>query len=370
MNPALTASTKEMPLTIDQQRLHIVKASTVHTIPRPTSPEFNYGQLQEEFHYRIKNSYHTISIPQAHKERVSEKYSIQVKHLSEVAPQEIEIITQLMIELFGYEPWSEYMACSEPSCKYKVSIEKWYGLSAGEYKPLHLLREENPALECNDLCCQIHPDAPLTAFWPENKVKADLESKFKEDGNIILLYNNQNEIVGCTWGYSGTFKEAYSHEFEKFYHDYPELIQEYMKGMGQKLGREFTMETPVYIWNIIGIRQPDRSLENLLLLLRTYLERVPEDKKHLPVPVETSDISDMYINIKVAGGEEVCDSVYPNCKLMLLAKELRDLEACYCTPPAEFVKKFGAQYSYYKKLQRKLLEEMQEKEIREQLTSV
>lgn len=331
------ASDIHLPYPVDARlETHIQKANTPLLASKVTAP--TKTQIQQ------------VLTP-INKEYLNEKYVLETKHLRDVTEYEINEIVMNYREDFGYAPWGEYKKCYDPECLFKVSIEEFYNIPKGHYVPLKEL-EQFGIKDQNCPCCPKHVDMNVLVDYAskEDLIKS-LKSKFAHEGYITLLKNEKQETVGYTWGYQGSFLEALQLEF-KTHLEHSSLVGTYMERATKVLQNNFNLDSPVFVWNMLGIKKEHRTFENFNHLCRSLLSSIPSAYKHLPVPGECNRTIDFYNTLKMAGAIDICESLYKNYVMILLAKELQDLQTVFCNSPDEYKKKYGEKYITYKKMQK------------------
>lgn len=284
-------------------------------------------------------------------EYLNEIYKLETKHLREVTENEISEIVMNYREDFGYAPWGEYKKCYDPECLFKVSIEEYYNIPQDTYIPLKEL-EQHGKKDQNCPCCPTHKDLNvLVDYASTEELTKSLKNKFAHDGYITLLKNDKQETVGYTWGYKGSFLEALQLEF-KTHLEHSTLVQTYMERATHVLNDNFNLDSPVFVWNMLGINRKHRTFENFNHLCRKLLSSIPDEYQQLPVPGECNRTIDFYNTLKMAGAIDICESLYENYVMILLAKELKDLQTVFCNSPIEYKMKYGEKYLTYKKMQK------------------
>lgn len=287
-------------------------------------------------------------------EKLLPETTLEIKRFNEITPDEIEELIQCFREDFGYSPWGEYKCCSDENCSHKISIEDYYGLSKGQYVSIDALEEieKNIPNYKNIPNCDDHKNAPLKDFWDKDKLRKDVLEKFSENGHAVFLKDKNKKIVGYTWGYKGTFHNTYKHEYEKFYKETPKPIENFMKKAGNLLNQQFSMDSEVFSYNMIGIKQDYRSLNNLLTMISTFLQNIPVHLRDLPIPMEANRTTDMYLQLILSGCIDMDEGYEENYTLMLYPYGANSIIPHFCMPPEDFMLKFGAKYKQYKVLQK------------------
>ncbi|MFN7161342.1 MAG: hypothetical protein ACK4NC_07135 [Candidatus Gracilibacteria bacterium] len=299
----------------------------------------------------LSKVHEVIAAPQIDIERISDKYFLETKSLDQITVKDMNELIENYREDFGSQPWGEYKKCGDPSCLFKVSVEEYYGTKGVDVPLKELEAHGNKADDCPE--CPAHKDThELVDYISKEDLRKSLEGKFKHEGQITLLRTNGAELVGYTWGYKSSFREALAHEF-KLHSEDPDLMFKYITRSSTVLGKEFNLDSSVYVWNMLGISKAHRkSFDNFVHICRKILSSVPEKFAHLPMPGECNRGIDFYNTLKAAGASDICESLYEGYVMILLGKQVKDLQNFFCKTPENYMQENGPLYKTYKKMQK------------------
>lgn len=107
-------------------------------------------------------------------------------------------MTALYREIYGGQPWGEYLKCSRAECMGKKSLEEVFGEEAS-MKRLSELESEEAGLRSGHLCplCA----APMQKYYDEEETRTMLEREFCHEVVAALLYTGEGRLAGFTYGF-------------------------------------------------------------------------------------------------------------------------------------------------------------------------
>lgn len=317
---------------------------TTQVLSHPTSSSNLY---KEDTLSKVRDA---IAAPEINIEYISDAYFLETKALNQITSKDMNELIENYREDFGSQPWGEYKKCADTSCLFKISIEEYYGTKGVDVPLKELEAHGNMASDCP--CCPAHAEQGLIDYISKENLRKSLEGKFRHEGHITLLKTNQSELVGYTWGYKSSFREALAHEF-KLHSENPDLMFKYITRSSSVLGKEFNLDSSVFVWNMLGISKAHRKdFGNFVNICRKILESVPKKFAELPVPGECNRGIDFYNTLKAAGASDICESLYEGYVMILLGKEVKDLQNFFCKTPENYIKENGPLYKTYKKMQK------------------
>lgn len=267
-------------------------------------------------------------------------------------------MSEIYRECFGYLPWGEYLKCTNITCKNQLSINEVYNLKDNDYIPLSELEKNiKNSVICNFCNCE------MKHFWESTFLVESINKKSKKDLSAVLFIddNNKDKVLGYTYGYPTSFKDAWDLECNHLYNDgYYNLLKDLITKKTQKITDD---NTDVYIWNIIIILNPNRSFDNFFNLCRSFFNNQTDENDNKMVFGETKINIPFYINLKLAGAEAVLKTEYENC-IFFINKSFSNDRLFLTKPNDEIKNNYYDQYKYYLNLQKEgRLNELLDKDV-------
>ena len=251
-------------------------------------------------------------------ELAQEGLSMQVITGTELSDEDLMAIVQNYREDFGYKlgnAWGEYLQCTHSNCKTIFSIQEAYGLSKGEYIPLHILEGQQ---EIQAECCDHPGKENLQEVWNKTALFYSFHKKYRTSGadttQISLLRDKDHNIVGYNVVYPSSYDAAWDAEFNSMY---PGLKETYANQLKNIVGSDFNSNSPVYVWNLLGITKPYRKPHITKQLLHSVAEYLPKEYDSYPVVLELDKLNPYTSIIMAVGGDMLCD--HPTQKRLGLA---------------------------------------------------
>lgn len=253
-------------------------------------------------------------------------------------------MSEIYRECFAYLPWGEYLKCTNITCKNQLSVNDVYNLKNNDYIPLSELEKnlKNPLI-CNLCTCA------MKYFWESSFLIESLNKKAEKDLSVVLFMDNNDKVLGYTYGYPTSFKDAWDLECKHLYNDgYYNLLKDLITKKTQKITDD---NTNVYIWNIIIILNPNRNFDNFFNLCRNFFINQTKENDNKIVFGETKINIPFYINLKLAGAEAILKTEYENC-IFFINKSFSN-NRLFLTKSNEVIKNnYYEQYKYYLNLQK------------------
>lgn len=252
-------------------------------------------------------------------------------------------MSEIYRECFGYLPWGEYLKCTNINCKNQLSINEVYNLKGNDYTPLSELEKnlKNPVI-CN-FC-----NSEMKHFWESTFLIESINKKSKKDLSVVL-FMDKDKVLGCTYGYSTSFKDAWDLECKHLYNDnYYNLLKNLITKKSSKIIYD---DTGIYVWNIMTILQPYRSFDNFFNLCRNFFNNQTEDNDNKITFGETKINIPLYINLKLAGAEAILRTEFENC-IFFINKHLSNNRLFFTRNNEQIRYKYSDKYNYYLTLQK------------------
>lgn len=171
-------------------------------------------------------------------------------------------------EVFGYQGFGEYAACTEPACRRVLSIDEVFGVAdtPERYVPL----EE---LEADGMVTPPCPDcaAPTFTIFHPNAFIPYFQELFKNAYGALLLDKNGN-----IQGWAAAYKAPLKHSFEDLNYKQTFQWETYLSTIRSKFGDDINELSEVIALSRISIRRDYRGSGYFAPLLQSTLNQHPE----------------------------------------------------------------------------------------------
>ena len=115
-------------------------------------------------------------------------------------------------DVFGGEPWNEYLACPQPGCPGTVGSGVAFALDPEERHPLWFL-ETARSERLAGLTCPLCGAGDLRLFYNKATLARRMGREFGKDVAAALLFDGHGGVVGFSYGWFTTYEQAWREKF-------------------------------------------------------------------------------------------------------------------------------------------------------------
>lgn len=165
---------------------------------------------------------------------------------------DLESLIGVYKSAFAEPPWNEFMKCTN------CGVE--YGLKEVE----ELVLNGNKCKRCG-----IYP-VTLREYWTREDIIEDLEFCKKQQSPIILVAENDDGLIGYTWGYKLPFEkfpflEGLVPEKSSYMDEIAVKADKRLRGIGTMLGKSYLEEALNQGMDAVTLRTDERNVASMAL---------------------------------------------------------------------------------------------------------
>lgn len=164
-------------------------------------------------------------------------------------------------EVYGGEPWREFLECEGEGCEKKVGINEAFGLGEKEYLPLGELEMGRERMEKCPECGE-----EMREVWGEGEVREFLKGEMSHDVNGAFLFGGDGKMSGFSYSWFDTPRNIWEEKLVKDFGmegvENEVRMKECMKLKGGEMDEEFLF------WNEWGVNSEARSGMQSLQLMK------------------------------------------------------------------------------------------------------
>ena len=168
-------------------------------------------------YFSDKNASRTVSLRDLREVTIERFYMSEAfgsALLSGALDELLDRVTDCYRDIFGSEPWNEYLKCKIKGCTGKIGVgEVLRSRDIRLQSSLSVAHLEAAGLLPYDTCCCPSCGGEMELFYPPDYTRERIKTEFQKDITGALLWDQQGKLSGFTCGWMTTYQELLADKY-------------------------------------------------------------------------------------------------------------------------------------------------------------
>lgn len=202
-------------------------------------------------------------------------------------------LTDCYREIFAFDPWNEYLKCSDRSCTGKAGAGELIASQGMQPSTdIRLVEQEEDGLLPPERVCCPKCGAAMELFYPPDRTRERFTAEFQKNITGVLLWDEHRRLSGFTFGWITNYQDLWDEKLETACGGTPSYAE--YKSSLLKTGKD--IHNPVFYLAEWGLSRRLRGSGASALLLEKLRD---VSVSHLTEWVDTTDV----VNYSRAGSK-------------------------------------------------------------------